>query len=86
MGSTLGLAETLESVGCSTSGTVPHRVNDVRTVVAAGLDPRVLGNDLDLLVLDCPREILVRVIAVLAGLGRLPAPAGTLLPQNRGPP
>ena len=41
---------------------------------------------IDVRLCPCCKVGTLRVIAVLAGLGRLPAPAGTLLPQNRGPP
>ena len=39
-------------------------------------------------VLLCPvcRQGRLHITAVLAGQGRLPAPAGTVLPQSRGPP
>ena len=40
----------------------------------------------DVLLCPCCKVGTLRVIAVLAGLGRLPAPAGTVLPQSRGPP
>ena len=39
---------------------------------------------IDVRLCPCCKVGTLRVIAVLAGLGRLPAPAGTLLPQNRG--
>ena len=41
---------------------------------------------IDVRLCPCCKVGTLRVIAVLAGLGRLPAPASTLLPQNRGPP
>ena len=34
----------------------------------------------------CCKVGRLRTIAVLAGLGRLPAPGAALVPQNRGPP
>ena len=34
----------------------------------------------------CCKVGRLRTIAVLAGLGRLPAPGEALVPQNRGPP
>ena len=41
---------------------------------------------IDVRLCPCCKVGTLRVIAVLAGLGRLPAPAGTVLPQSRGPP
>ena len=41
---------------------------------------------LDVLLCPCCKVGTLRVVAVLAGQERLSAPAGTLLPQSRGPP
>ena len=41
---------------------------------------------IDVRLCPCCKVGRLRVIAVLASLGRLPAPASTRLPQNRGPP
>ena len=41
---------------------------------------------IDVRLCPCCKVGTLRAIAVLAGLWRLPAPAGTLLPQSRGPP
>jgi Putative transposase/Transposase zinc-binding domain len=41
---------------------------------------------IDVLLCPCCKVGRLRTIAVLAGLGRLPAPGAALVPQNRGPP
>ena len=41
---------------------------------------------IDVALCPCCGQGRLRVTAVLAGLGRLPAPGETVLPQNRGPP
>ena len=41
---------------------------------------------MDLSLCPCCKVGRLRTIAVLAGLGRLPAPGAALVPQNRGPP
>ncbi len=41
---------------------------------------------IDVLLCPCCKMGRLRTIAVLAGLGQLPAPGAALVPQNRGPP
>ena len=72
MRSTLGPAETLERVGRSTSGTVSHRVDDVRTVVAAGLEPFVVGSPVCGLELDSFSGRFRRSVHVLMPFNLLP--------------